>query len=1174
MNTIPARRRSRLASDAACLVLVGKSLRVARFAAFFALAIACALVWQTASGLVATAWADEFASEQYVSPCVPTEEQLAAYEADGSLDARLAYAEEHAHTQPDASLVQRALARQNAANGIATASVPTTWQGGIPSTGNVRVLALRVDFPAEDGEPAMTFDGGDTLDALKALLDATEPGQAGTDAIYPYESLNSYYQRSSYGKLSFSTDAYNYTAKHARSYYSDPAELFLEALETLDASIDYNDYDADGDGAIDAVYLHFAGPDTGWSSAWWSACSTYGGDATFDGVKPSRLIKLHEASDSAIASRTLIHETGHALGLPDYYSYETQQGGVADRTGSFTFAMMDKQAGDQDGFAKWMLGWIDESQVTRVIANKEGITVKRGGQVIVTAQPGSDGTTSLEQTLGAFTSDELEGTGGIIVVSNEDAGIFSSYYLVQYEHFAGNQSVYYTDSAGEHPLPDGFRIFRIRADLTPDGADFLYTNTYGQIGSKLIEMLDPDLEAVHSEVDGVPNAAAQGYGCMLYTGSEVTPDTYPSTNFFENEMFGYTGLSFKVDACETDEGTLTISHNGKNAPEAADFSLSLDAGQKAANMGVLTLTASSAPRIAATTASGQEASLVVDGVPHQVNLSVDATKVSASYCFDAAAIKPDSSCTLVLPAGQFIVGEKDGVNVLSSEISLPVAVDSTAVMKLAESGAVEGTEGARDAFVTNTVDRGDGHVCFLQHTWQDGWTLHCLDTARPAAATSVPVAGLDAEANDSTKPVRLVALPEGKVFVAGSNAEGLCGWWIDAQTGKIESTQKLSDVMAIPQFASAGNVVLQFGPASGEYWMIAAWLPDGQGGHEARYALIEAEEVFSMGQDCLGVMDASYVEPIGTDVAVLNSAAVVEVLVAEGAVLPQEAERAQAALAGIQPRAMLHLADYTGVRIGAASDTGYALLALAKPGDTDATEANLLVVFDAEGVETGRVKAESFWGTEVRSSFESLEMGDGGALALSRQGASLSGNVDEYETVLFGSDLAVRGHLLTNGAIGGIWTASGGWLALGKPIDANPWAAGAPPKEEGAIARKIAEAGQEGFVAGEEVADEGNLLRYYLTEPIDIAGGDDPDDPDNPDDPDEIPWTELTPATPTEPPSGEEPPADNSGSKDSGLKKLASTGDPLATWTVPVLALVVTAVGAVTIIARYGKSRP
>lgn len=119
MNTIPARRRSRLASDAACLVLVGKSLRVARFAAFFALAIACALVWQTASGLVATAWADEFASEQYVSPCVPTEEQLAAYEADGSLDARLAYAEEHAHTQPDASLVQRALARQNAANGIA-----------------------------------------------------------------------------------------------------------------------------------------------------------------------------------------------------------------------------------------------------------------------------------------------------------------------------------------------------------------------------------------------------------------------------------------------------------------------------------------------------------------------------------------------------------------------------------------------------------------------------------------------------------------------------------------------------------------------------------------------------------------------------------------------------------------------------------------------------------------------------------------------------------------------------------------------------------------------------------------------------------------------------------------------------------------------------------------------
>lgn len=45
------------------------------------------------------------------SPCVPTEEQIEAYRADGSLDERVQTAERLGHEQPSVGLTQQALAQ-------------------------------------------------------------------------------------------------------------------------------------------------------------------------------------------------------------------------------------------------------------------------------------------------------------------------------------------------------------------------------------------------------------------------------------------------------------------------------------------------------------------------------------------------------------------------------------------------------------------------------------------------------------------------------------------------------------------------------------------------------------------------------------------------------------------------------------------------------------------------------------------------------------------------------------------------------------------------------------------------------------------------------------------------------------------------------------------------------
>ena len=123
------------------------------------------------------------ASASVSSPCIPTEEQLATYEADGTLDERMAHAEELDLGSPSESLIAQAKAREAGISAQAN-FVPVSWRGGMPTEGEAHVIALYVDFPAGENESAYTFGEEDTLEALDALID-------GRGGFYPYEDLSS-----------------------------------------------------------------------------------------------------------------------------------------------------------------------------------------------------------------------------------------------------------------------------------------------------------------------------------------------------------------------------------------------------------------------------------------------------------------------------------------------------------------------------------------------------------------------------------------------------------------------------------------------------------------------------------------------------------------------------------------------------------------------------------------------------------------------------------------------------------------------------------------------------------------------------------------------------------------------------------------------------------------------
>ncbi|MFA5283495.1 MAG: hypothetical protein WC366_03205 [Bacilli bacterium] len=170
--------------------------------------------------------------------------------------------------------------------------------------------------------------------------------------------------------------AYAQVQKNDGTYYSTSAELF-------------KDFDIDGNGLIDNIQLvyscHSLQKDGGGNpidnTLFWAFRTSTGYKANKNKPVASNYLWLsyytfyengyytgnvyHDYTDADIASgtakldaHTLIHETGHALGLEDYY---TNTNGDISAAGKFL--MMDYNIGDHDPFSKAAYGWTNPTVV-------------------------------------------------------------------------------------------------------------------------------------------------------------------------------------------------------------------------------------------------------------------------------------------------------------------------------------------------------------------------------------------------------------------------------------------------------------------------------------------------------------------------------------------------------------------------------------------------------------------------------------------------------------------------------------------------------------------------------------------------------------------------------------------------------------------------------------------
>lgn len=485
---------------------------------------------------------------------IPSAEQLKEYKEDGTLERRIQYYKNAGGESYSKGLIQK----KKADSGVAAYSnVPEEWETYMPSEGEAKILLLRVDFPD------MKFEEGDTEEALKSIAFG---GDRESYSVYPYESLKAYYERSSYGKLHISGDTLSYTAQHERSYYEKEyddkqviASLYKEVLDAIDPEVDFSQYDGNHDGYIDGLYLHFAGTDSGWASCWWStAYPELLPDDEYDGMHVGGCATLHTRSDSKDGAQTLIHESGHLLGLSDYYNYDTH----SYEDGLDAYDMMLNNIGDHNAFSKWLLGWITDDEIKKITLDEKD---SAGGEV----------------TLESLSKEKEDGDlYKCAVVSLKDEGMFSEYLLVEYDTELGNQTglIYYGKQ-----LPAGFRIFHVNAKLTEDKF-FQNNNTYS-LESKLIQLVDKDqsVDGYHNyDWDGslpmskteVPGKG-ESYGCKYLEGDSLTPDTTPSTDLTKGQFFNKSGISITGFHPDGDTGSVSIRVD-KVVPTKDDLKVTIE----------------------------------------------------------------------------------------------------------------------------------------------------------------------------------------------------------------------------------------------------------------------------------------------------------------------------------------------------------------------------------------------------------------------------------------------------------------------------------------------------------------------------------------------------------------------------------------------------------------------
>lgn len=262
----------------------------------------------------------------------------------------------------------------------------------LPSIGESKILVV----PVETEDYKYTNSQLENID--KAFF--------GTEEENGWESVASFYEKSSYGKLNISGEVTKAVhlgktssaiESEAKSYSNQNRQwtdyLVTSVLSTLTTNgYDLSEYDTDNDGYLDAIWLVYSVPYNQSSDLFWAYTTWLDNDNKFSNKKAclyswasygfiNQNYKLNDVRNPYIDSHTYIHETGHRLGLDDYYSYDYGDKNSDGTTNYDTpiggLDRRDRNILDHNVYSKYLLGWTKPRVVTKdyLEANNNTLTL-------------------------------------------------------------------------------------------------------------------------------------------------------------------------------------------------------------------------------------------------------------------------------------------------------------------------------------------------------------------------------------------------------------------------------------------------------------------------------------------------------------------------------------------------------------------------------------------------------------------------------------------------------------------------------------------------------------------------------------------------------------------------------------------------------------------------------
>lgn len=279
----------------------------------------------------------------------------------------------------------------------------------LTTNGNQKVLVIPVKFTDTKEDVFNIYKGVDVggFDGMRRII---EQAYFGADGENGWESLSSYYYKSSYNRLNITgkvTPWFTYPGTVQEFYDSGRGEASVYDL--VDQATmwyktnfdDYAEFDANNDGFFDCVEFVYAQVNCSSNSTgvcnknknpnskelFWAFCwKRSGQEAMENWPKPFTFVWLsfdfllnninNEYKETVDGkpqfkadSHTVVHETGHALGLLDYYST-----GYDGSTPAAGIDMMDHNVGDHNAYSKWTLNWT--KPVEQIVYNENDESTK------------------------------------------------------------------------------------------------------------------------------------------------------------------------------------------------------------------------------------------------------------------------------------------------------------------------------------------------------------------------------------------------------------------------------------------------------------------------------------------------------------------------------------------------------------------------------------------------------------------------------------------------------------------------------------------------------------------------------------------------------------------------------------------------------------------------------